>query len=182
MRGVSAKRALYLEYIDEEDELIRKILRGEEIQAPYLKEAEILASQKEASGDIIDYLRKILELEHTLEELSSLKLMFQRRIKILLLIFQIVLPTLSSMIPLISIISFIGLTLNTPSLIEVTIPRNILIYSSIHGISTEIISTYYLCKIGELRTWRNIIRGIILFITIYIITMNMLSNIGITIK
>ena len=165
IRGYSLEKTLYRLYLETGDEHMYNLLinkmKGGEWDLPYIQEAEILSTIEEDRDRLVRYLRKIIDVEYIKGELTGLKKIFSKRITILLLILYITIPVITAFTPLLSMLNInvvnTGDRFNMPD-------TGVYV---LHAIASETLSTIYLSRISRFSLPKMILIQLLLFISIY---------------
>ncbi len=177
IRGYSLEKTLYRLYLETGDEhmynLLMNKMKSGKADLPYIQEAEVLSTIEEDRDRLVRYLRKIIDVEYIKGELTGLKRIFSKRITILLLILYITIPVITAFTPLLSMLNIS--VVNTSSMNagdRVNMPDTSIYI--LHALASMTLSTIYLNRIGRFSLAKMILIQLLLFISIYQLSLSYL--------
>lgn len=177
IRGYSLEKTLYRLYLETGDEhmynLLMNKMKSGKADLPYIQEAEVLSTIEEDRDRLVRYLRKIIDVEYIKGELTGLKRIFSKRITILLLILYITIPVITAFTPLLSMLNIS--VVNTSSMNagdRINMPDTSIYI--LHALASMTLSTIYLNRIGRFSLAKMILIQLLLFISIYQLSLSYL--------
>ncbi len=155
-----------------------KILKGSKLDSSFI-EFEVLSRRSNIREEARNLLKEVIEVELVRDEINVLLNSIRKKAFILATLLIFIIPVISSLLPIFQITTnilssfYIGsskipiVTMNKPSL---NLKLSFVFF--IHGLTSLLISLYYITDIASLKKWPFIVLAVI----VYIILFNIISH------